>query len=273
MPENTPRLERITIFPIKSLDPVTRERTTIVENGALAHDREFAIFDENDEYVHGKRDARIHRIRTDYDLQTHEVTLREEGTNDRVRFDLLNEREAANAWLSEFFDEPVELRRKSDGGFPDVTSYASGPTLISTGTLQAVASWFPGLSVDETRLRFRSNLEVSGVPAFWEDRLYTGEERVVTFQIGNVPFEGVHPTPRCVVPLRDPKTGERYDGFQETFVRKREETLPEWADESALDHYFCLMVNTVVPPSGEGMELRVGDEVTVIGKEKRRAEK
>jgi uncharacterized protein YcbX len=44
------------------------------------------------------------------------------------------------------------------------------PSVISTATIETVASWFDGLTVEGTRRRLRANVEVSGVPAFWEDR-------------------------------------------------------------------------------------------------------
>ena len=174
-----------------------------------------------------------------------------------------DDRGDAEAWLSDFFGFAVELRRNAAGGYPDTTDYATGPTVISTATLRTVASWFPGVDAGGMRRRLRANLEVENVPAFWEDRLVGAAGGVVPFEVGDVELEGVRPCPRCVVPSRDPETGEAYDGFRERFVEEREETFPEWANDERFEHFFSLMVHTAAPPAAVGPDLRVGDPVTV----------
>ena len=257
-----PHLARITVYPIKSLDPGDVERVRVIENGALAGDREYAIRDSEGEYVNGKRERRTHRLRTSFDGNA--VELREHGTDESARFDPETDHEALSTWLSEFFGYPVNLDREPEGGFPDDT-VLSGPTVVSTATLETVAGWFDGISTSGMRRRLRANLEVGGVPAFWEDRLYGDPGSVVAFAVGETEFEGVNPCQRCVVPSRDPDTGEEYDGFRQTFVENRRETLPAWAATGRFDHYFRLMVNTRVPEESWGGELAVGDEVRVIG--------
>lgn len=258
------RLARIAVFPIKSLDPVACDTARIVENGGLEHDREYAMIDDDGRYINGKRTAKVHRIRSSFDPGFTEVALRREGDDSAERFDLEADRESAENWLSTHFDPPARLKRETAGGFPDDTDL-SGPTLISTGTLRAVASWFPEIDVEELRLRLRANLEIDGVPPFWEDRLFADHDHLVAFEIGDVVFEGINPCQRCVVPTRDPHTGESHDEFQRVFVEKREETLPEWTDSDRFDHFFRLMLNTQVPQSDWGAELAVGDEVEILG--------
>ncbi len=55
------------------------------------------------------------------------------------------------------------------------------PTVISTATLEAITTWFPGLNLDQIRIRLRTNLEIGGVPAFWEDQLFAEADAVVQF--------------------------------------------------------------------------------------------
>lgn len=275
----TPTLERITVHPVKSLDPETRERARLALRGALVGDREYAIVDApaeeshdpetasvsgDGDYVNGKRTAAVHRLRSSFDPEVRTLALRIQGEDEDRTFDLDADRSELNDWLSDYFDRPVSVRREPAGGYPDDRD-ASGPTVISTGTLREVASWFPEIDEDGVRRRFRASLEVGGVPPFWEDRLYADRGEVVAFEIGGVRFEGVTPCARCVVPTRDPDTGEETPGFRETFLEKREATLPEWADSERLDHYYRLMVNTRVPESEWGEELSVGDEVRVVG--------
>jgi len=261
----TPYLARIAVYPIKSLEPVERERAEIVANGGLKHDREYAMLDEEDRYVNGKRTADVHRIRSTYDDAIETVTLRRETDpkDAAEQFGLETDREMLNDWFSDYFGYPVHVAHNTKGGYPDDTTL-SGPTLISTGTLREVASWFDGLDEHQMRLRLRANLEIGGVPPFWEDRLYSDRDHEIAFQIGDVTVRGANPCQRCIVPVRDPHTGEEYPDFQQIFIENRERTLPEWADRTRFDHYFRLMLNTKIPRQEWGSELAVGDELEIV---------
>lgn len=262
---NAPKVRRIAVHPIKALDPMTVKEVTTVPTGSLEYDREYAIMDDEGEYVHGKRTAQVHKIRASYDFGAdyRKVTLREESSTMGSTFDLPKNREGAEQWLSEFFQFPTKLERNTAGGYPDLMEYPSGPTIISTGTIRQVASWFSEITPEEVRLRFRANIEIEGVPPFWEDRLYAATDKV-RFKVGDVMFYGVQPTPRCVVPLRNPYTGEKTDGFRENFVTKRSQTYPEWGDEAAVNHFFNLMINTHVPNSEVEKTISIADSVTII---------
>jgi uncharacterized protein YcbX len=254
-----PTVERIRTYPVKSLEGTDRDRAELVESGTLDGDREFAIVDEDGEYVNGVRTVDVHGLTVAVDREAGTVTLGRSGGDERREFDL-DDRADLDAWLSEYFDAAVTVVRDETGMVdrPD-----RGPTVISTATLHEVASWFDSVTVDGVRRRFRANVEVGGVPAFWEDRLYTaGGTR--PFEIGDVRFEGDGPVSRCVVPTRDPDTGERTEGFQETFVERRGATLPEWTPEARFDHSYKLMTNTRVPESEWGKTISVGDRVRVL---------
>ena len=103
------------------------------------------------------------------------------------------------------------------------------------------------------------------MPAFWEDRLSAPGDRAVAFDAGDVRTLGANICRRCVVPSRDPDTGEEHDGFRRTFLERREETLPEWADPGSFDTLSRAMINTLVPESEWGKTLHVGDELRVRG--------
>ncbi|MEP6913829.1 MAG: MOSC domain-containing protein, partial [bacterium] len=144
-------------------------------------------------------------------------------------------------------------------GMPD-DLIANGPTIISTASLDAVCSWFPGMTVAEARRRFRTTLEVDGVPAFWEDRLFGAEIRsVVRFSIGEVDFEGSYPCIRCPIPARDSHTGAERIGFQKRFTQLRQEQLPVWSHGDRFEHFYCLATNTRVASTEAGKVLSVGD--------------
>ena len=286
-----PSLARIAVHPVKSLDRHPVEEARIAERGALEgriggafvgdreyamtakpadapHDAETASVGGNGDYVNGKRTAKVHRLRAEVDGSDRTVTLRERGGGDTAenadgRTFALDDPDDLNDYLTDFFGEPVSVRREPVGGYPDDREF-SGPTLVSTATLDAVASWFD-LPVDDVRRRFRANLEVDGVPAFWEDRLYADHGEAVRFRIGDVAVDGVHPCARCVVPSRDPDTGEETLGFRERFIERRRATRPDWLDSDRYDHDFRLMVNTDVPESEWGETIAVGDPVEVVG--------
>lgn len=228
-----PRLARLVIYPCKSLDGVGVEQATVLRGAGLAGDREYCLVDEQGRWVNGKRTPRVHQIRLP------------PGPLDEE-------------WLSAQLGMTVRLQRDTAGGFPDDDN-ATGPTLVSTASLREVGSWFGLDDLDEVRRRFRSNLEIDGVPAFWEDQL-AGR----SFLLGDVVIDGVNPCARCVVPSRDPLTGEVPEpDFARLFAQHRERTLPAWSDRRFFDHFYRLALNTRVPESEAGKVVRVGDRVTV----------
>ena len=254
-------VERITAYPVKGLDGVALEEARVLEGGTLECDREFALFDAAGDVVNGKRTDRVHDLDTTYDPATRELTV-ETAEGALRRFDLGTERgrDRAAEWFGEFFGEDLTLERDRSVGFVD--RRGMGPSVVSTATLETVASWFEDVTVDGARRRLRANVEVGGVPAFWEDR-FVGDT-APSFRVGGVRFEGVTPCGRCVVPERDPDTGERTPEFRERFVRKRRETFPEWADVEAFEHYYTLMLIARVAEDDRGETLRVGDPVRVV---------
>jgi uncharacterized protein YcbX len=131
--------------------------------------------------------------------------------------------------------------------------------------LQVVCELFPGVTLDEARRRFRTTLEIDGVPAFWEDQLFGPEERsALRFRIGDVNFEGSNPCARCPVPPRNPSTGEIIPGFQKIFSDYRRAHLPAWSPEARFDDYYRFSTNTRVAPSESSRILRVGDPVVIF---------
>ncbi|PSQ52982.1 MOSC domain-containing protein [Halobacteriales archaeon SW_8_65_20] len=254
-------LDSVHVYPVKSLDGIERDRTTVRESGGLAFDREYAVRDADGDYVNGKRERRVHRLASEFDPDSGRWTV---GPRDgeRETFRLPDERGAASEFLTDVFGYEVRIDRDATGGFPD-DGRASGPTVVSRATLAAVAGWYDEIDATELRRRLRPNLVVGGVEPFWEDRLYADRESVVRFTVGGTRFEGRNPCKRCVVPTRDPDTGAETPGFRERFVSRRETTLPEWAGEDWYDHYFRLMVNTRVPRETVGARVAVGDEIEI----------
>ena len=200
-----PTLDRITIYPVKSLDGVDLAEARVLPSGGLAHDRRWQLVDMEGQVVNAKRSPLFHAIRAEFDLANAPDSLTGSaagvdsaaprlGANivtlsidpaaiaaraipgvDRLAsfaaesFPLVPGPDGPCGWLSEAFGMGVLLLERADGGFPDDRE-ASGPTVISTASLVEVARWF-GFGVDECRRRFRANLEIGGCDAFWEDAL------------------------------------------------------------------------------------------------------
>ncbi len=254
-----PKLEHILIYPIKSLDGVFVNQAKILAGGALEHDREFCIVDRAGKWVNGKRTAKVHQIRSQFEITARIVTLSVQ--HDRpVSFHLDHGRSGIEGWLSNYFGFPVLLKQDLTTGFPD-DSISPGPTLISLATLEQAASWFSGMTIEELRSRLRTNLEISDAPAFWEEQLYSADKTSIAFQIGDVEMQGINPCQRCIVPTRDANSGEPYPQFQKIFNTQREKELPAWAAKARFNHYYRMAVNTRIAPSEAGKVLRVGDRL------------
>jgi hypothetical protein len=282
-----PRLAGIRLHPIKSLDPVSVAEARIGPGGGLEHDRAWALFSVDGRWVNGKRTAAMHLIRATYAPDLSSVTLAVPGDRRNVparTFPFPGGTEDAAEWFSVYFEQQIIVRHAPEG-FPD-DNIANGPTIVSRASLQAVSDWFPGLTLDSVRQRFRTTLEIDTadrsanaggsnlaasaasanghLPAFWEDQLYGEDERsVVRFRIGEVNFEGSNPCARCPVPARDPQTAADLLGFQKRFTDLRRETLPPWAPATRFDHFYRLAVNTRIAPTETGKPLRLRDKLSL----------
>jgi len=259
-----PHVVRIILYPIKSLDGVPVDVARVLATGGLAHDRRLAILDGTGQVINGKRTTAVHGVRLAFDPVTEVVRLGGSDSGESGSFPCTARSGELAEWLSGALGQPVTLVENALGGFPDDTDYP-GPTVVSTATLERVGEWF-GLSLEAVRARFRANLEVGGVPAFWEDRLVVADRsQVVEFRVGTLRLWGANPCARCVVPSRDPVTGTVRERFAKTFAERREAELPEWAPAERFDHFYRLTVNTCRPPQSEETTIRVGDEVEVVG--------
>jgi uncharacterized protein YcbX len=259
----TPRLANIRLHPTKALDSISVNEARIGPNGGLELDRVWALYSADGRWVNGKRTAAMHLIRAAYAPDVSSVTLTVPGDRRDIpamTFAFPGDPEGVAEWFSMYFEQAIQVRYTREG-FPD-DGLATGPTIVSTASLEAVCEWFPGMTLDEARRRFRATLEIEGVPAFWEDQLFAqSESSVVRFKIGDVAFEGSNPCARCPVPGRDSRTGADSAGFQKRFTEMRRVQLPAWAPADRFDHFYRLATNTRVPSTEFGKLLRRGDEL------------
>jgi uncharacterized protein YcbX len=268
MPDGVPapRLYKIRLYPIKSLDAVEVSEARIGPKGGFALDRVWAPYASDGQWIRAKRAPALHLIRSRFAPDFRSVELiPPAGRTDLLPAQLSFPGDTAGAgqWFSRFLGDAVTVRYAEEG-FPD-DHLAPGPTIVSTASLEAVCSWFPEISLEQARQRFRANLEINGVPAFWEDQLFSAEEtRSARFRIGEVEFEGSNPCVRCVVPPRDPSTGEPILDFQKRFSQLRRARLPAWSPIARFDHYYRFAVNTRIAASETGKALRSGDALSLL---------
>ncbi|HEY6386299.1 MAG TPA: MOSC N-terminal beta barrel domain-containing protein [Candidatus Acidoferrum sp.] len=271
----TARLANIRLHPIKALDPVSVNEARIGPNGGLELDRVWALYSADGRWVNGKRTAAIHPIRAAYAPNISSVTLTVPGDRRNIpamTFAFPADTEGAAEWFSMYFEQAIQVRYTREG-FPD-DGLAPGPTIVSTASLEAVCEWFPGMTLNEARRRFRATLEIDAagsagtaetLPPFWEDQLFAeSESSVVRFKIGDVAFEGSNPCARCPVPARESQTGITNDGFQKRFTDLRRAKLPPWAPAERFDHFYRLATNTRVPNTECGKLLSLGDSLASL---------
>ncbi|MBL4885096.1 MAG: MOSC N-terminal beta barrel domain-containing protein [Planctomycetaceae bacterium] len=274
MPQTHPvTVKQIDIYPIKSLDVLGLQSVNVLAGGALQGDRRWSIIDEDGNYVNGSRTPLVHFVRSqfDQDLNAVEITIQNNNRQTQIktssqRFELPGQQVELEGLLSEHFGYPVKLQEDTQQGFPDDLD-STGPTLIGSATLEKVSQWFPELSTEQVHQRFRTNIILETETPFWEDRLFGVPNSPRKFRVGEVEFQGVNPCQRCVVPARNPKTGDIWPLFQKEFARLRKESLPGFAPVEHFDHYYRLAVNTQISPENRGSVIRNGDVVEIIDPE------
>ena len=187
--QTNPVVDSITIYPVKSLDGISLQTAQIGNGGCLLHDREYAIVDRNDKFVKGKNSDLVYLLRSKIDFETETISFRQQSEETRNRFHLQKDKHAINEFLSSFFKIPVTLIRNTEGEFLDIP-VQSGVTVLSKASLQTVGAWFNDMDLDETRKRFRATIEITGVPAFWEDKHFLEEGTAIEFKIGDITLYG-----------------------------------------------------------------------------------
>jgi len=260
-----PALSRITIYPVKSLDGMTLQKAVIAEGGCLLHDREYVISDEDGNFIIGKTNHLVHSLRSTLDFENEVISFRQTNETTWTHFHLQEEKLAIQSYLTDYFGLKTILQQNKTGRFLDIPDI-SGVTILSTSSLQEVSSWFNNMNLDETRKRFRATLEIEGVPAFWEDKLFSEAGKAIQFSVGNVTMFGMSPRARCVVPTRNPETGEITHGFPKSFARHRASTLPQWSNLQEYGHHYYLTINCYIPATEIGKTIEIGNEVKIIGK-------
>lgn len=254
-----PHLARIHIYPIKSFDPLGLDRVRVVDRAGLTGDREFALFDNSGRILNTKRlGSSLLAVRARYRNAGRLVELRH--GSDRLECDLDEGRAEIESFLAGALGRTVHVRQDARvGHFDDLE--ATGPTVVSSASIDTVAGWF-GLSAAEVRRRFRANLEIDGLGPFEEDLLYGEPGRPRRFRIGGVEFLGTNPCARCIVPSLDSKGGSDDGGLTAArFSEMRKRSISPGSRIESYGHYYRFCVNTRLAPGQGGKTIAVGDKI------------
>jgi uncharacterized protein YcbX len=257
-----PAISRLRIYPIKSLDPVELQEAEVGVH-SLRHDREFAMVAKDNRYMNGKRTGRVSELRAEYDLPNYTVHLSPRANGVTDSFHLINDKAALEAYLEDFFGEPVTLLHDQQGQLMDIPS-ASSVTILSKASLLSLQEEFSDLTLEDVRLRFRATIELDGVDAYWEENLVAEPGVGMRIKLGDVEMIGISPRARCNVPPRDPFTGKTDKTFVKRMIKSRERTLPENSHIPAYGNLYHLTINTYIAESEKGKWLRIGDELQII---------
>lgn len=219
------QLSNLYLYPIKSSAPL-EVRTAAVEPRGIRDDRRWMVVDAEGRFLSGRQLPRLTLVRAGPNpdglsldapgMPPLQVPFPQTGTSVPVsvwKSDVAARPAGAqaDAWLSEFLQQPVRLVHMDAGVVRPMTDLHSQP-----GDEVSFADAFPLLLISQaaldglnarlakpvSMLRFRPNLVVDGVPAHAED----GWKRI---RIGGVEFDVAKACTRCVFTTVDPARGER----------------------------------------------------------------
>jgi len=213
MNEATGRVAWLAIAPVKSMALVFLDHAALGLDG-IAGDRAFAIVDEHDRLVNGKRAGILATVAVEHDDATGELRMCfPDGTvaESRVALGLPIQsifsgeprpaRKVYGPWdaaLERWSGQRLRLVAMGRGEGPD-----RGPTatLLSTASLAELAT-AGGADRPLDRRRFRMTFGIDGVPAYAEDRWIGCDVR-----IGGALVRVAGNVGRCAVTTHDPDTG------------------------------------------------------------------
>lgn len=225
MPEAT--LKDVYRYPVKGLSPQRLDRVTLTAGATLPADRLYAIengpigFDPahpvhfpKQRFLMLMRNERLAALRTDYDEESHTLTVRKDGQENHqaaARGDLRTPegRAAIEAFFADYCADDLRGAPKvlsGEGPIGEGFSFSDvAKKVVSIINLASVTAIETLVDAPVDPLRFRGNLYVSGWPAWHEFDLLDQE-----IKVGNdVRLKVVKRIMRCAATNVDPATGIR----------------------------------------------------------------
>jgi len=127
-------ISKLRIYPIKSLSHIEVEEIKLGIH-SLKNDRLFAMVDKNGRFVNGKRTHLVNQLKVEYDLPNKTIQLSDKNEDKTNVFELREDNEDLDNYLSNFFDIPLNLKQNSNGQFMDIPAESS-LTVVSEASLQ-----------------------------------------------------------------------------------------------------------------------------------------
>jgi uncharacterized protein len=262
-----PRVVALYRYPVKGFTPETCGRLTVLEEGRVAGDRALAFrfadsglpenaWSRKYGFAVLVNTPALARLNVQLDSRTQRLTiaLGREVLADEILDEPGRKRLAAKVEQYALAQpenplsghpERTPLELIGDGVTPRYQDSQRGEiTLHSRASLADVAHALGDPAVDEAR--FRSNIAIDGVAA-WDELDWIGRR----VRIGTVEFDVTRPKTRCLATHANPKTGERDRQVMQTLMQAFAQEQPTFA--------------VALVTHGRGGEIRLGDEVTVVG--------
>jgi MOSC domain-containing protein len=216
-------VERLYVYPVKGLSPQPLRRVSLTRCRGFPHDRVFALARPDGQYRPGMQsglskrefyalvsDARLAGFDTHVEMDTGVLTVSVAG-HDVLTVELHTTH--GQNQLQAFFARVLDL----PGGQSPVYAHEKGRRFTDTAVggddymewisvinLASVRDLAIRTGVEFDHLRFRANIFIDGLPP-WSELDLVGTD----FSIGEIPFKGMHDTPRCAATEVNPVTGQR----------------------------------------------------------------
>ncbi|SOE17490.1 hypothetical protein SAMN05877838_2390 [Hoeflea halophila] len=210
-------------YPIKGLSPQPHEQASLTTGDGFPGDRLFGFAKKNSgfdpaspkplqksRFIVLLQHAKLAGLNTDFDARTRILTI-STTSEPKLEFDMNTEKGAGEAsrFLTELLDLKDEEAPFFASAFPHRFTDASvvSTTLmnaISFINLDSVRAFEEEISQEVDVRRFRGNIVFEGWPAFSELEL-VGRR----IQVGEVTFNVLHRTQRCLATEVNPDTAER----------------------------------------------------------------
>lgn len=249
-------VNKLFIYPIKGFDGIEVNSSKILASGLLEKDRIFSLIDSGGKYVNGKNYPEMMNIRTRYDLDLMTATLSLNNEESTIKLD--SEPHKLEQFLFDNLNIKCSLSQDYKNGFVDDIDNP-GPTIYSLESLNLLTEYFPDISLQELRRRFRLNIELTNnsEKPFHED-LAIGNNG---FQFSQVKLKAERTCRRCPVPGRNPDNSEIYHGFAMKLMKAREDQSLDHLPLAMRADKYIFGVNTSLN-SGADQLIETGEEVS-----------
>lgn len=265
-------LSQLWIYPVKSFGGIPLAEAAVFRRG-LQYDRRWMLTDEAGMFITQRENVRLTllgtaiegnhlRIFSKKHPEQYILTPLAEPENEKKRVQVWSVKlkafpipdPAVHSWLSEQLEQPVILNR-----MPESAKRAADGRYAPKGQYVSFADGFPFLLIGQASLddlnarmemalpmnRFRPNLVFTGGEPYEEDNMQD-------FSIGDIPFRGVKPCARCIIPTIDQDEATR-----------AAEPLKTLSGYRRQGNKVLFGQNVVWMGDSEGRRVRVGDALKV----------